>query len=76
MSTSEYQSLLAVWLRMLKYSEMPVEEVENFRASYGRDVALLPPSTVESIIVSSGFDSPVLFFQTLLIRAWYARRTS
>jgi tRNA (cmo5U34)-methyltransferase len=76
MSTSEYQSLLAVWLRMLKYSEMPVEEVENFRASYGRDVALLPPSTVESIIASSGFDSPVLFFQTLLIRAWYARRTS
>jgi tRNA (cmo5U34)-methyltransferase len=75
MSTSEYQSLLEVWLRMLKYSEMPVEEVENFRVSYGRDVALLPPQTVESIIASSGFDSPVLFFQTLLVRAWYARRT-
>jgi tRNA (cmo5U34)-methyltransferase len=74
MSTSEYQSLLEVWLRMLKYSEMPVEEVENFRVSYGRDVALLPPQTVESIIASSGFDSPVLFFQTLLVRAWYARR--
>lgn len=75
MSASEYQSLLEVWLRMLKFSEMPVVEVENFRVSYGRDVALLPPQIVESIIVSSGFDSPVLFFQTLLIRAWYSRRT-
>ncbi|MBW4698251.1 MAG: class I SAM-dependent methyltransferase [Aphanocapsa lilacina HA4352-LM1] len=75
MSTSAYRSLLEVWLRMLKYSEVPAEEVEKFRASYGRDVAVLPPVEVESIIESSGFDAPVLFFQTLLIHAWYAKRT-
>lgn len=75
MSTSTYQSLLEVWLRMLRYSEVPAEEVEKFRASYGRDAAVLPPLEVESIIASSGFDSPVLFFQTLLIHAWYAKRT-
>jgi tRNA (cmo5U34)-methyltransferase len=75
MSTSAYQSLLEVWRRMLKYSEMPAEEVEKFRASYGRNVAVLPPLEVESIIASSGFDTPVLFFQTLLIHGWYARRT-
>jgi tRNA (cmo5U34)-methyltransferase len=75
MSTPEYQSLLEVWLRMLKYSEMPVEEVEKFRVSYGRDVALLSPQTVEAIITKSGFESPVLFFQTLLIHAWYTKRT-
>lgn len=75
MSTSEYRSLLEVWLRMLKYSEVPVEEVEKFRVSYGRDVALLSPQTVEAIITRSGFESPVLFFQTLLIRAWYSKRT-
>jgi tRNA (cmo5U34)-methyltransferase len=54
---------------------MPAEEIEKFRASYGRDVAVLPPLEVESIIASSGFDTPVLFLQTLLIHAWYARRT-
>jgi tRNA (cmo5U34)-methyltransferase len=48
--------------------------VEKFRASYGRDVAVLPPQEVESIIASSGFDTPVLFLQTLLIHAWYANR--
>ena len=60
---------------MLRYSEVPAEEIEKFRASYGRDVAVLPPLEVESIIASSGFDTPVLFLQTLLIHAWYARRT-
>jgi len=75
MSAPAYQSLLEVWLRMLRSTEMPEEEVEKFRDSYGRDVAILPPQEVELIIASSGFDAPVLFFQTLLIHAWYARRT-
>lgn len=75
MSTSTYQSLLEVWLRMLKSAEVPDEDVKKMGASYGRDVAVLPPLEVESIIASSGFDTPVLFFQTLLIHAWYAKRT-
>jgi tRNA (cmo5U34)-methyltransferase len=75
MSSSAYKSLLEVWLRMLRYSEAPEEEIEKFLAAYGRDVAVLPPPEVESIIASGGFDTPVLFFQSLLIHAWYARRT-
>jgi tRNA (cmo5U34)-methyltransferase len=75
MSTSAYQSLFEVWLQMQRYSEVPAEKVEKIRASFGRDVAVLPPLEVESIIAASGFDTPVLFFQTLLIHGWYARRT-
>lgn len=76
MSASEYRSLLEVWLRMLRYCEVPVEEIERFRDSYGRDVALLPPRTIEAIITNGGFESPVMFLQTLLIHAWYAKRAS
>lgn len=75
MASSAYQSLLEVWVRMLRYSETPAEESEKFLASYGRDVAILPPPEVAAIIASSGFDTPVLFFQTLLIHAWYAKRS-
>lgn len=75
MSSSAYQSLLEVWVRMLGSAEMPAEESEKFRASYGRDVAILPPPEVAAIIAASGFDVPVLFFQTLLIHAWYAKRS-
>ncbi|MGB3757157.1 MAG: class I SAM-dependent methyltransferase [Rivularia sp. (in: cyanobacteria)] len=76
MDTLEYQSLLEVWLRMLKFSQVPVSEIENIRSSYGRNVALLSPQKVESIIIKGGFDSPTLFYQTLLIRAWYSKRTA
>lgn len=75
MATLEYQSLLEVWLRMLKYSQVPAAEVEQFRASYGRDVALLSPQQIESIITKGDFEPPVLFYQSLLIRAWYSKRT-
>lgn len=43
---------------------------------YGRDVPLLPLEQVNSMIGSAGFETPVLFFQTCLIHAWYAKRTS
>jgi tRNA (cmo5U34)-methyltransferase len=75
-STSAHKSLFEVWMRALKYSRMPAEQVEKFRASFGQDVAVLPPHEVESIIASSGFETPVLFLQSLFIHAWYGRRTS
>jgi len=74
MSSSAYHRLLEVWLRMLEYSEAPAEAIKKAIASYGRDVALLPPLQVKSIIASSGFDEPVLFFQTLFVHAWYSKR--
>ena len=73
MSTADFKSLFKVWLRSWKYCDMPAEEVEKLSASFGREVAVLPPQDIESMIVSGGFDTPVLFFQTLLIHAWYAK---
>ncbi|MFQ4136993.1 class I SAM-dependent methyltransferase [Nodosilinea sp. PGN35] len=74
MATAEYQSLLEVWLRMLRYAGLPAAEADKFRASYGRDVALLPPETVAAIMTEAGFELPVLFYQSLLARAWYAHK--
>ena len=76
MSTAAYQSLLEVWLRMLQACDIPTEEIKNMRASFGRSVAILPPQEVEAILASSSFEAPVLFLQTLLIHAWFAKRTS
>jgi tRNA (cmo5U34)-methyltransferase len=75
MSTPAYKSLLTVTQQMFQYAEMPAEEIEKIIGAYGRNVAILPPQEVEAIIASSGFDTPVLFFQTFLIHAWYAKRT-
>ncbi|NJL64865.1 MAG: class I SAM-dependent methyltransferase [Methylacidiphilales bacterium] len=74
MDRLEYQSLLTIWLRMLEFSQVPVVEIENLCASYGKNVALLSSQKVESIITKSGFEKPTLFYQSLLIRAWYSQR--
>lgn len=75
MSTPAYKSLVEVWRRTFQSAEIPAEEIETLIASLGRTAAVLPPQEVESIIASSGFDTPVLFCQTLLIHAWYTKRT-
>jgi tRNA (cmo5U34)-methyltransferase len=74
-STPAYKSLLEVYRRMFEYAEITVGEIEKIISAYGQQIAVLPPQEVESIIASSGFDMPVLFFQTFLIHAWYAKRT-
>jgi tRNA (cmo5U34)-methyltransferase len=52
------------------------EGLERMRAAYARDVAILPPGRVETIIESAGFEPPVEFFQAGLIHAWFSRRAS
>ena len=73
MSTPAYKSLLEVWRRSMQYAEIPAGEIEKMISIQGQTLAVLPPQEVASIIESSGFETPVLFFQTLLIHAWYAR---
>jgi len=74
MTSPAYRSLLEMWKRMFLHCGVPPEKVEQSGAEHGRDVAVLPPSDIAAIISSGGFNAPTLFFQTLLIHAWYARR--
>lgn len=75
MSTAGYLHLREAWISTLRYAGFPDEEIAAFIAAYGSTAAVLPPSHIASIIASGGFDTPVLFLQTLLIHAWYARKT-
>ncbi len=74
-TSSTYQNLLGVWIRLMRETGSPPEQLEKLRVTYGRDVAVLPLEQVGSIIASGGFETPVLFLQTCLIHAWYAQRT-
>ena len=76
LSSSTYPGILEIWLQMMKSAGLPDEQINKMRHVYGRDVAVLPLPAVASIIAAGGFDSPVLFFQSLLIHAWYAKRGS
>jgi len=69
-----YSSLLEVWLRTMTTVDLSAERVQQMRAAYDRDVAILPIRSVEAIIASGGFEPPVQFYQAGLIHAWYCRR--
>jgi tRNA (cmo5U34)-methyltransferase len=73
-TSATYQSLLEIWLRLMKTSDFTDEKLAQMRAAYGRDVALLSLEQVSAIIAAGGFGTPVLFLQTGLIHAWYATR--
>lgn len=73
-SPAAYRSLSDVWFRVMRAGDLTPEAIEKMRAAYDRDVAVLPPDEVGEIISAGGFDAPIQFLQTGLIRAWYARR--
>lgn len=74
-ASASYQSLLEVWLRLMQETGLTKEELDRLRVTYRRDVALLPLPQMSAMIAAAGFETPVLFLQTILIHAWYARRT-
>jgi tRNA (cmo5U34)-methyltransferase len=73
-SSPTYDNLFEAWLKVWKYAGMPAENIANLSSAFGRDVAVLPPAEVGAMIESGGFETPVLFFQTVLIHAWFAVR--
>lgn len=72
-TSAEYEALLELWLAMLQASGIPAAGLEQMRAAYARDVAVLPPAKVAAIIEAGGFDTPVLFYQAGLIHAWFSK---
>lgn len=71
-SSPAFKSMFEVWIRMLEYSNLPPEALEKYRTSFGKEVAVLTASEIETIISSSGFDTPILFYQAFFIHAWYS----
>lgn len=70
----EYDALLETWMNMMRTGGIPAQALEQMRAAYAKDVAVLPPAQVASIIKAGGFDNPVLFYQAGLIHGWFSKR--
>lgn len=71
-----YEELLKDWCYMMTGTDVTVERLEQMRDTYDKNVSILPPKTVASIIKSGGFETPVQFFQAGLMHAWHSRRAS
>jgi tRNA (cmo5U34)-methyltransferase len=74
--SSEYDVLLETWMNMMRVGKIPTSALEQMRSAYAKDVAVLPPAQVASIIKAGGFDDPVMFYQAGLIHGWFSKRAS
>lgn len=72
MASLKYQRLLEVWTRTMEFSGVSKEDVNKL----GRGVAVLSQHEIESFIERGGFESPTLFFQSLLIHAWFSHTST
>ena len=71
-TAASYPDLFEAWLRLMAFAGLPPEAIASLRSAYGRDVAITPPHEIEALIRSAGFEAPVAFLQTGMIRAWSA----
>ncbi len=73
-TTTSHAQLQTVWFRLMEIAGVPPEAHARMLEAWQRDVSFLPSPEFEELIASAGFEPPVLFHQTLLIRAWFALR--
>lgn len=74
LDSANFDAILGLWQRVMATSSASPEGLSRMKAAYSKDVAVLPPTTVASIIKSGRFETPVQFFQAGLIHAWFAKR--
>ena len=68
-----YAVLLPAWMRMMSNADVSPEALQRIREAYTRDVAVLPPAEVASMLAAGGFETPTPFFQAGLIHGWVSR---
>ncbi|MEF9979255.1 MAG: class I SAM-dependent methyltransferase [Thermomonas sp.] len=70
----DYPAMLALWLRTMSGAGLDGAAIERMRTAYARDVSVLPPDRVASLVADAGFDPPLRFHQAGMIHGWCARR--
>ncbi len=74
-SASNYLTLMAQWLQLLKWANWPANDVDKLPEVYKEHVAMLPPAEVESLLKQAGFNAPILFSQSLFIHSWFSHKS-
>lgn len=74
MESDDFQALFDAWMTMARTSGMPESELENYKASLGTKVIPRAATEVKAMLRESGFESPIEFYQAMLIRAWFSKK--
>jgi tRNA (cmo5U34)-methyltransferase len=75
MSSAAFGEIIEKWKAMHRFAGATAQEAENTVKALNEHVAVVPPAAIERHLQASGFSQPVEFFQSLLIHAWYSRKS-
>lgn len=75
LETPEFYAQLEAWKAMQSIAGSTQEQVANILPVWKEHVSILPPASIERFLRRSGFAMPIPFFQSLLIHAWYSRKS-
>lgn len=71
MQSDEYNQLLTPWLSMHANAGIAAST-----EPFGKAVSVVSTDSIQNILTAGGFVKPTLFFQALLIHAWYSVKQS
>lgn len=70
----EYQPLLENWKSTHRLTEASEEKLNNIPKVIEQELGVRSPKQTEEMMMDNGFDHPVQYFQSFLIRGWYSRK--
>lgn len=73
-NSRQFDSLLEQWKVMHRHAGATDENLASMGYHLKETLAVVPPETTEELLRNSDLPLPVQFFQSLFIRAWYARK--
>jgi tRNA (cmo5U34)-methyltransferase len=73
-NSNTFQDIMKKWQSLARRNGSPEEKVQHLPQMMMEHLSILSPSEIESLFMANGFGAPVQFFQSLLIRAWYAQK--
>ena len=70
-----YDELIKIWTKMLVFAGFTREKAEAASSQWGKMVAVSKQKEIETIISAGGFEKPTVFYQSLFIKAWFAKNS-
>ncbi|MEZ4629949.1 MAG: hypothetical protein R2880_04410 [Deinococcales bacterium] len=62
-SSEDFKTLLRLWLNVMTGLDVSIEQFEKARSAYAKDVAILAPTSVASLIESGVLNPPYSSFK-------------
>lgn len=74
--TKEFEDLFEMWKIMHKYAGAKESNLANMKKTFEEQLAVIPHDETVKLMKIGGFEKPVQFFQSFLIRAWFAQKAT